>query len=387
MKKLSIDERMFIQACLHKELNITEIAKRLNRNKSTISRELSRHFRLVEGPQRRYCSKINQVIVCNRCVSKRTCLFNKRYYDFKEANDKTERLRSESKRYTRLSKDKIKIIDDILLDEVRNLKQSLHHVYVANPSLKNICSERTIRRLIYRHEVSIKPHELRKYVVFKHEYNYTPTKRILIKDLSVIVGRQYSDYLNYTNRHKSLNVAQYDSIIGQKTDYKALLTITLVKYNFQFGIVYYKDNPKDLVSKIKALFSKIGNDNVKRIFPINLSDNGIEFSNFNEIEYDVNGEKICRTYFTRPYKATDKPICEREHEYVRYFIPKGRSLNRLTQSHANYMFSQIASFVRKGQHDSTPYDLVRRRFGQEFLDSIGIQRIDKKKVNLRQLSL
>ena len=123
----------------------------------------------------------------------------------------------------------------------------------------------------------------------------------------------------------------------------------------------------------------------RKIFQINLSDNGVEFSYFNEIEYDDNGEFICRTFFTNPYKATDKPHCERYHEFIRYMIPKGRSLDFLTQEKVNWMFSQINSYVRKELNDQTPYDLVRRKYGQEFLDKIGIFRVEKKKVDLRQL--
>ena len=133
------------------------------------------------------------------------------------------------------------------------------------------------------------------------------------------------------------------------------------------------------------LFKHLGTELTKKIFPINLADNGIEFSYFNQIEIDNNGEKICSTYFTNPYKATDKAECERLHELVRYFLPKGKSLNSLNQEQVNEMFSHINSYIRESKKDKTPYDMVSKKFGKEFLDTIGIRRIPNKLVTLKQI--
>ena len=124
---------------------------------------------------------------------------------------------------------------------------------------------------------------------------------------------------------------------------------------------------------------------MKHIFPINLADNGTEFSYFSKIEENEEGEKICSTYFTSPYKATDKATCERLHELVRYFLPKGYSLNDLTQEMIEEMYFHINSYVRKSQGDQTPYDLIKRKFGEDFLKTLGIRKIPKKKVRLLPL--
>ena len=110
-----------------------------------------------------------------------------------------------------------------------------------------------------------------------------------------------------------------------------------------------------------------------------------EFSNFNEIEYDENGEKICNAFFTTPYRSNDKSECERNHEFIRYCIPKGKSLNSLTQEMLNEMFSNINSYVRKSKRDQTPYEIVLRKYGKSFLDLIGIRKVEKKKVALNRI--
>jgi len=70
---------------------------------------------------------------------------------------------------------------------------------------------------------------------------------------------------------------------------------------------------------------------------------------------------------------------------IRYFLPKGESLDFLTQEKVDEMFSNINSYVRKSKNDSTPYDLIKRKFGIDFLNSISIKRIPNKKVKLTQI--
>lgn len=383
MKRLNIEERMLIQACLAKNISYTEIAKRLDRNKSTISREINTHLIVKNGYWEKDCCHRKEYILCNACPYRKTCQHEKRYYNFEEANKVANELRRNSRKYTHLSQKQINDIDEILMEQVRELKQSLHHVYASNPSLSKICSEKTIRRLIYNGFTKVRPHELRKYVVYKHEYK--KPKEFQLRDISVLIGRQFSNYLKYVEKHKRANIVQYDSVIGKREDKFAILTITLIKYGFQFGILIKKSNPEDVVTKLRRLFNSLNKELVKKIFAINLADNGFEFSYFNKIEYSYDKEFICRTFFTNPYKATDKPHCERYHEFIRYMIPKGKSLDFLTQEKVNWIFSQINSYVRKKLHNQTPYDLVRRKYGQAFLDKIGIVRIDKKKVNLNQI--
>ena len=81
-----------------------------------------------------------------------------------------------------------------------------------------------------------------------------------------------------------------------------------------------------------------------------------------------------RVFFTNSYKSTDKASCERNHEFIRYVIPKGKSLDFLTQEKVELLFSHINSYVRESNKNKTPYDLMVERFGIEFMEIIGIKR-------------
>ena len=95
---------------------------------------------------------------------------------------------------------------------------------------------------------------------------------------------------------------------------------------------------------------------------INLSDNGPEFAKFHEIEFDEYEQRLCHVFFTKPYKSTDKAECERNHEFIRYVIPKGKSLDFLTQKKVNLLFSHINSYIRESNKNKTPYQLTVERF-------------------------
>ncbi|MDD3207710.1 MAG: hypothetical protein PHV19_04300, partial [Bacilli bacterium] len=210
-------------------------------------------------------------------------------------------------------------------------------------------------------------------------------KEYALRDIRVLIGRMFRDYLNYVRHHKTQHVTQYDSLIGKIADRQAILTIAFPKSSFQFGLLIKKGSSVSVNAHLKQLFSRLGSETVKRIFPVNLADNGVEFSSFNEIEISEDGEKICNCYFTNPYKATDKAACERNHELVRYVLPKGKSFDTLTQETIDEVFSHVNSYVRKSKGDKTPYDIVRKQFGKAFLDAINIRRIPKKKVRLRPI--
>ena len=111
-----------------------------------------------------------------------------------------------------------------------------------------------------------------------------------------------------------------------------------------------------------------------------LADNGVEFSTFHNLEkFDI------RVYFTNPYRSNDKAECERNHEFIRYVIPKGKTMDNYSQEDINLMFSHINSYIRESNQNKTPYELVKESFGTEFLNLIGIKSINPNDVILKPI--
>ena len=373
-KKLTLDDRINIQAYLHKGYSLSEIARRLGKSKSSISREIKRNSKTTVGHTCTF------KFVCNTCPKRAYCNEAKRYYDCSYANDLANKRLVKSRAKTMLDEESIEIINSILSEGIKQTK-SFHHVYIANPILSTICSERTCRRLIYRGELlDVRPYELRRFVRFNHakkrDSNPIPQR---MRNIEAYAARTYSNYIEYTNEHPKLNVAQFDTVIGTKYDKYAILTITFPKYEFQFGIKVLKDNPGDVNRKLYALFKKLGKELTEKLFAICLCDNGFEFDKFYKIEeygYDI------KTFYTRTYKSSDKPHCETYHRFLRYIYPKGHSLDDVTQEDINDSFSNINGLIRESLKDKSPYDILIKKFGSTLLTNLKIRRINPNSIKL-----
>lgn len=379
-KQLTEEDRFTLQSCIHNQMSFAQMAKRLNVHKTTIIREIKRNRVMKNGSLGGICGYRNKNLVCNACPKKGYCHFVKYYYNNKNASTETQKRRSTTRSKTRVPEDILTLANQVLVKAIIEQKQSLHDTYIANEELHLIGTELTVRNLIYKGLFDVKQHHLRNYTIYKHD-SKTTAKPTIPYNMKILLNRAYHDYKAFKNDNPTLNVVEFDSLIGKISDKQAILTITFPKYGFQFGKLIRKGNPEDVFTAITELFAKLGSDLVKTIFPINISDNGIEFSRFSDIETDlVTGELICNTFFTRPNNATDKATCERIHRMARYLFPKSHSFDDLTQDMVDEGYSHLNSKARSSLIDQTPYDLVHDAFGQTFLNTINIKKIPLKKV-------
>lgn len=282
-----------------------------------------------------------------------------------------------TRRRKMLTSDEIVQIDNVVTPLVKK-GQGIHHIYITNPFLQDLCSERTIRRMIYDGYLHLMANELRRWSRFKHKQEYDYKKENRYNQVERLFKRTYSDFLIYVKNHRHVSIVQYDSVIGKINDKQAILTITFPKERFQFGRVIKKGDPNSVNEELAKIFKQIGMEKVAEAFAVNLADNGIEFSYLHQMEV-LN----LRVYFTNPYRLTDKAACERNHEFIRYVIPKGHSLNSLTQEKVDLMFSHINSYVRESNYNKTPFELIEERFGINFLNNIGIKKILPQDVLLK----
>ena len=399
-KRIGHDDRINLQAAIAKGLTLAQAAKLLGKSRSTVYREILNNAIVKEC--RHTCSHCRKSCLqakrppfqhgrcplfearecgrwkswpycCNGCPESRFCSDRKRYYDCVDANSLSIGKRHEPRVYKGISDAEVAKMDSIVSEGV--LKgQSLHHVWESDAELRDICCERTVRRYVYAGYLSVKAHQLPRYVRYSHKYDYSEKKPV---NVARMLGRTYSDYRMYVESHPEANLWQYDSVEGKATDKKAILTITYPEFRFQFGYLISKGNAQSVLRKLKTLRKLLGAD-YAAAFECNLSDNGPEFAGFHGIE-----EWGVRAFFTNPYRSTDKASCERNHEFIRYVIPKGRSLDGLTQEKVETLFSHVNSYVRGSNENRTPYDLMAARFGEGFMEAIGVKRIPAKDVLLK----
>jgi len=115
---------------------------------------------------------------------------------------------------------------------------------------------------------------------------------------------------------------------------------------------------KSVIKAINDLTEALGIRTFKKYFPVILTDNGSEFKNPWDIEKTESGTHRTYVFYCDPYVSNQKARLEKNHEYIRYVIPKGRSMYRYTQDDINLMTSHINSTARDSLNGSTPFDLA-----------------------------
>ena len=292
-KHLSEAERGEIEAYLSVGLKPAEIARRLGRNRSTITREMNR-------------GSITQVKQVNR---------QKVYYQHYYADAAHNRYRQarEASYYLKLDR----VSDDFLtkFTEAMREKPRVHSVdtFVHTYRLQHVDavvpSTKTLYNYIHQGLLEIKVIDLPRAVRIRKKFNKRPsTKKHL--------GKSIEEGPEEINNRSRFGDWEIDSVLGGKTVGEPSI-LTLVERQTRYAVT------KKLVEK-KAEYVNQAVLECMKPYPIKsiTADNGNEFSSLSKIEgLDV--------YFAHAYSSYERGTNENFNGLLREFIPKGTSLKEL----------------------------------------------------------
>ena len=313
--------------------------------------------------------------VCNGCPKSKGCYLNKFYYYADEAHKDYRLTLKETREGINLTPDEFKSLNHTVSTYVKN-GQPIYHIFVSN---ELPVSERTIYNYFEKGYLDAKNIDLRRKVTYKKRYQHKTDKTILKK---IKQGRTYEDYQNYIKSNPDASIVEMDTVISAGDCKKVLLTLHFVKYHFQLAYILESKEVININACINNLCYQIGIDYFKRLFEVMLTDNGVEFSDPESIEVEPEtGEIRSKVFFCHPYASREKGHCEKNHEYIRYILPKGTSFEFLTQDMCDLMMSHINSTKRPSVNGS-PYDFMALAYGTEVLDLMKIKKIDSNMVIL-----
>ena len=151
-----------------------------------------------------------------------------------------------------------------------------------------------------------------------------------------------------------------------------------------FAFIRDHNNSASVISVFDSLDETLGRELFMKLFKVLLADNGSEFSNPAKIECDEGGALRTRLFYCDPQASYQKGSAERNHEFIRMFIPKGKSLDGFTQADISLMMDHINSYTRESLGDRSPYDMFEFLYGSEALDLLGCHRISPNDVTLNR---
>lgn len=328
--------------------------------------------------EQEHCQRLKKPpYVCNGCPDRNRCTLEKCLYDPVIAHNEYRAVLSEAREGICLSEEDVRRLDDLVSPLV--LKgQSFRHIHVNNRD-SIMVSERTLYRLadysLFRARNIDLPRKVR--------YARRRPKKQYKVDRGCRIGRTYQNFMDFMELNPDLPITELDSVEGTKGG-KVLLTIHFVKTGLMLAFLRDYNDSQSVIDIIDRLWLELRPDRFERIMPVLLADNGSEFSNPAALESDRQGGTRTRVFYCDPSAPYEKGAAERNHELIRYVIPKGESLDGYTQADISLMMDHINSYSRKSLGDRCPYDMFEFLYGREILDLLGCRKIHPNDVTLNK---
>lgn len=378
-KHMTLDDRIEIQECLNKGMTFKDIAKRIGKSQTTVSREVKLHLKThTNGFVRTddVCPKLLKApFVCNGCEkrSKSSCRYRRQIYEAKYAQVIYENVLSDSRTGIALNKESFYETESIISNAVSR-GQHIYHAIVTNNLPTSTAS---VYRYIKNGYYTIKPIDLPRAVKFK-ERKHSNSEHI---PSCMKKGRTFDEFLTFIEDNPDVSIAQLDTVIG-RVGGKTIMTLHFVQYDFMIGLLLDDKSSMQAAEKIQILKSSLNNKGFKfgNIFPLLLTDNGGEFSQVPAFENNLNGEQESLMFFCDPATPNEKPHIEKNHTLFRDIVPSGTSFDNFSQDTVNLIFSHINAVKRKQFNGKSSYDMFTFSYSAELAEALGISFIPPEEV-------
>ena len=390
--QLSNEQRDIIQTLISQKKSFTYISKVINKDRTTISKEIKRNRYIKSNFFDAFdpkgissaVSKCERLLkppyVCNNCPDKITCNKHHLYYNSSIAHKHYLETLKSSREGIDTDSSMIDEIEHIIVPLIKEKKQSVNQVFANHKDILSM-SKVTFYRYVNDGVLSLTNIDLPKKVKYKKrkKSNRNTTYK---RDVSILEKRRYEDYLDFSVKHPKMSKVQLDTVIGKTSNKKVLLTMYLVDTHFMLIFLLEKKISLYVTEVFKNLKKELTISLYRKIFRIILTDNGTEFFNPYEMEIDYdNCKKVCNVFYCKPYSSWQKHEIEVNHEYIRRVLPKGSNFSKLTNEQVKKLQNHINSIPRDSLNGKTPYLLTKKKY-PEFIKTLKCKYIKPDDVSL-----
>lgn len=386
---LSYEDRKNIEDGLNNKKSVNQIAQELNRSHSTILREIDRN-KVYYKPSNwnncyndknkdYYCNKLSKPPhVCNGCKSRSGCRKERFTYYARKANDSYKELISSCRQGINLTEEEIYSINQVILPLVKK-GQTTNHLYINHPEVLNF-GKSTFYRYINNGVFEFGPLDFPRIVKHKKRKKY---KRRSRQEREILIGRTYENFLEYTSKNPNLNIVEMDTVEGLQTDSKCILTLFWRKSNFMLMFLLECQTTAEVTKVFEYLQETLPEVDYKRLFQVILTDNGHEFYDVNNIECNhKTGEYISHAFYCDSSASWQKGGIEKNHEFIRYVLPKKTTFKDLTQNDCNIIANNINSLCRESLNNNCPFKAMLFLCDEKILNSLNMYYIEPDEVVL-----
>ena len=364
---LSYEERKNIEDGLNNNKSINQIAKEINRSHSTILREIDRNKVYFQPKQygtyknNNYdrdisCERLSKSpYICNGCQSRSGCRKERFTYYARKADDTYKEVKSEARKGINLTPEEVYTINTTLTPLIKK-GQTINHLYINHPDILDF-SKPSFYNYINNGVFEFKPIDFPRIVKYKKRKN--SNKRRTRKEREILINRTYEDFTKYISKNPDINIVEMDTVVGLQDESECFLTLLWRKTKFMLILKMESQTTDEVTRMFEYLQYMIPEDEYKRLFQVILTDNGHEFFDVNNIEcIHETGEYVTHLFFCEPHMSCQKGMIEKNHEFIRYVLPKGSSFKRIDQEECNLIMNNINSLCRDSLNGKCPYEAM-----------------------------
>lgn len=157
---------------------------------------------------------------------------------------------------------------------------------------------------------------------------------------------------------------EMDSVIGKsegKNESILVLTERLTRYELIFKVP-----SKSSASTVRALDCALSKFPVGTFKTITV-DNGSEFQDCFGMEHDRDGNRRLDVYYCHPFSSCERGSNERNNRIIRRFLPKGRSMAKVTQGRCD----EVAHFMNTMRRGVLGYETADNLFFRQIAQLAG----------------
>ena len=427
-RHLTLSDRTYIEHAILLNETFINTAKRLHKDPSTISKEVKNNRQTIPpvykchikrckscmnnskciekhvcGDERcRYlchlCSRLDPTrycmfylpwfcnkpakppYVCNTCKLFDSCILERYQYSATKAQAQYEHRLVNSRTGINMTLEELQQLNDLVSPLI--LKgQPLSHIFAVHADEIPVC-RRTLYNYLDQRVFQARNIDLPRRVRYKKRKK---SPHVVGSKLKQVYRnrRTYVDFERFLEAHPDSDVVEMDTVKGSRTSGKCLLTLLFRSCSFMLLILLPKCTQECVVNAIDSLTETIGLHCFRKHFPVILTDNGSEFKNPQGIEKTKDGKHRTYVFYCDPYVSNQKARLEKNHEYIRYFIPKGQSMHRFTQKDINLMASHINSTARDSLNGASPFDLADLLLDKKIPLLTGLKKVSPDEVMLK----
>lgn len=334
--------------------------------------EICNHYK-----PRQYEKLAKPPYACNGCPKKTNCMMDRKIYSSKYAQDTYETLRTTSREGINQTPESIQKLNDLLSPLIKK-GQSIAHIYASHAE-EIACSRRTVYSYIDSGVFEVRNMDLRRKVVYKPRKKKTATST---KDRAFRKDRGYKEFQEYINKNKPTYIVEMDTVEGVKGTKPCFLTMLFRNCKLMLMFLL-KEQTQDEVNKVFDYLTEVlGIELFQKLFEVIITDNGHEFQDRWNLECDDNGEMRTRIYYCDPNRSDQKGALEKNHEYIRYVLPKGTSFENITEETTLLLLNHINSEKRDSLNGHSPYEVSRILLDNRLHEALGLIEIPADEVTL-----